>query len=77
MLIYLCGVNGVGKTSIIDQIQETTNVTLVKGSKLLMERLGIKNEDYTALQQIPSKIKDDAFLTILSTFSSRKRCIFT
>lgn len=55
MIYYLGGVNGVGKTTFLDElIRQKPDAQIYYGSKSLLERLGIKPGDYESLRKLPT-----------------------
>lgn len=53
MKFYIGGVNGAGKTTLLDAIKKRfPEIEIFKGSKMLMEFLGIP-DDYVALRALP------------------------
>ena len=58
---FVGGVNGVGKTTLLDAIAKTQpGFRVVKGSNVLMDYLGIPG-DYEALRTLPQEEKIDQF----------------
>lgn len=54
--IFIGGINGVGKTSVIKTFsKKQRNRSLVFGSAFFMDWLGIKKGEYEALQKVPDK----------------------
>ena len=62
MNYYLGGINGVGKSTFLQELaKQEPDVKIYHGSKLLMAGLGIVPDDYDTLRQVPSKNKDIAY----------------
>lgn len=56
---FLGGVNGVGKTTILNSLLEANpNFELFKGSAKLMARLNLQPGDYTGLRALPDELKE-------------------
>ena len=74
-IIYLGGINGSGKTSIVQKINERLpNLHIVHGSKELMKRLNISVNDYDTLRSIPEKVKEEAVTELLHDLESKNKC---
>ncbi len=70
-LTFIGGINGVGKTSVAELIcnlEPTCEV--VKGSDVMMERLGIKG-DYDAFRSMNENIKNTEFIKLLSELKNK------
>ena len=71
--IFIGGINGVGKTSIIKKFsKKQRNSSLVFGSAFFMDWLGIKKGEYEALQRVPDK-KALAELNKMVTYLVKKK----
>lgn len=69
-LIYIGGINGVGKTTIVNELAKITPHTRVfHGSAELMKALGLSIGDYDSLRKIPDNIKACAIEKIFRDLS--------
>lgn len=56
---FVGGINGVGKSAILDKLLEIDNrFTVLSGSKYFMQWLGLKEGDYKTLQLLPHNFKN-------------------
>ncbi len=79
-LVFLGGVNGVGKTSIAREFVKEPSVHVLDGSAKLMEWLGVTNGDYDKLRGLPEKMKEKALTDLFYTLakeSDRETTIVT
>lgn len=62
-LIYIGGVNGVGKTSIAQAFARQESIRMLNGSTELMKYLGIPG-NYDQLRRLPESVKEQALTTL-------------
>ncbi len=73
MIYYVGGINGVGKTSLLQGIAKKDNrFSHIKGSTLLMCRLGIRDGDYESLRNLSTELKNKEFGEIVKSLKSDK-----
>ncbi len=68
-LLFLGGVNGVGKTSIAQALRKRLSVRVLDGSSELMKWLGIADGDYVKLRILPKKVKERALTDLFCALS--------
>lgn len=59
ILCFVGGINGVGKSTLISEIEKIKKYRIIHGSALLMERMGLDRGDYDSLRKLPDKLKDE------------------
>ncbi len=59
ILCFIGGINGVGKSTLISEIEKIKKCRIIHGSALLMERMGLNKDDYDSLRKLPDKLKDE------------------
>lgn len=70
-LIFVGGVNGVGKTSISGILSKKALVKTVHGTSELMKRLGVPIGDYAQFRMFPEEMKERAFEETLRSLALR------
>lgn len=79
-LIFVGGINGVGKSSIIQELAKIPSVKVLDGATTLMKYLGIPTGDYEQLQELPESLTDKAIEKLfrdLSLERSQKNIVVT
>ena len=75
-IIFLGGINGVGKSSVAQELCRRINIQALHGTTELMNSLGIVLGDYATLQNLPEVIKEQAFENVFrSLVGGRKKDI--
>lgn len=70
-LIYLGGINGVGKTTIAQEVSKRfPAMRILHGSVALMELLGVSEGDYDSLRKISKKAKHQAVEKIFRSLAT-------
>lgn len=60
-LIYFGGINGVGKTAIVEELsRQLPELKIFHGSTELMKALGVSTADYDSLRKISEEVKSQA-----------------
>ena len=71
MIYYVGGVNGAGKTLLLQGIVKQDNsFSHIKGSTLLMRGLGIKDGDYKTLRNLSTEFKNEKFGEMVKSMKS-------
>lgn len=74
MVIFVAGINGVGKTTLLQElVQRDQAFVHIKGSSILMEALGLQAGNYSALRTIPDETKDRVFGEIVTRLCNEYR----
>jgi len=72
-LLFIGGVNGVGKTSIIEKTASVSpSVLAIDGARQLMKQLDINNDDYNKLRSIPEESIEKALVNLFRLLSQEK-----
>lgn len=67
MVIYVGGVSGVGKSTLLNHLDKSNSkFTHLRGSTLLMQKLNLKKNDYSSLRTLPDNVKNKAFGEIVT-----------
>ena len=72
-IIFLGGINGVGKTSVAQELCKRINIRALHGTTELMKSLGIAPGDYATLQNLPEVVKEQAFEDVFHSLVGRRK----
>jgi adenylate kinase len=79
--IFLGGINGTGKTTLISELGKNDKFRVLYGSDLLMEKLGISKGDYDSLRMLSreriQKALNKMLKDLLSPPSDKQYLVFT
>jgi len=69
-IIFLGGINGSGKTTVIQKLREIKSIEVFHGTVELMKLLGIASGDYNALRRMSDDIVNEVWYNFFHNLSS-------